>query len=103
METRSEPISSQILAANVALTRAENEYLPVCKSMRKPKSYSFMWNKTKLVMNEPEAKETAKQVALGVLNGKRIKGYTFFNECKSKYKRFKTNVKLIKIGKLCFY
>jgi hypothetical protein len=62
-----------------------------------------MWNGTDLRMKEVKAMEVARQVALGVLNGRRLKGYTYFNECKLKRKKYKTNTKVIKKGKLCFY
>jgi len=84
------------------MARAEAENLSLCKSMRLKKSYTFIWNGTDLRMKEDKAKEIARQVALGVLNGKRLKGYTYFNECRLK-KRYKTKTKLVKRGKLCFY
>lgn len=101
MEARDQSSFTQSLVADVAIARAENEKLSICESMKKPKSYSWMWDGKHTTTPAAELKKLEK-VALQELKRAKIRNYLYFSNC-SAGKRFKTKNKMIKSEKLCFY
>ena len=102
MEARSEPELAQTLVAQVAVNRAKSEGTTICKSMRKPRSYSFYWDGRRNKITEKEVYSSVTKVANRVLTQDSIANRLYFNEC-SLGKRYKSSFKIKKVGRLCFY
>jgi spore germination cell wall hydrolase CwlJ-like protein len=101
-EARGEPALAQRMVAEVAVHRAKTESKPICTSLRSPKSYSFMWDKISNKIREKDAYEDAISIARRVLSIKNVPSRLYFNEC-SMGKRYKTQHKIRRVGRLCFY
>lgn len=101
MEARNQSSFTQSLVADVAIARAEAEKLSICDSIKKPKSYSWMWDGKHTVTPKASLKQLEK-IALTELKRAKIKNYLYFSNC-SAGKRFKTKNKMIRSEKLCFY
>ena len=101
-EARSEPVATQVHVAQVVINRAKEENLTICKSMVKPRSYSFYWDKHSNKIKDKVSYANILQVANKSLTRKSLHSRLFFSECRLK-KRYKTKHKLIKVGHLCFY
>lgn len=101
-EARGEPDLAQRMVAEVAIHRAKTEDKPICKSLRSPRSYSFMWDKISNKIRDKESYEDALSIARRVLNTKNVPSRLYFNEC-SMGKRYKTQHKIRRVGRLCFY
>jgi len=101
-ESRGEPVVTQIYVAKTAIARAKQEKLSICKSMVKPKSYSFYWDRRSNLPKDGKSYIKAKLMALKAINSKKFVGTIYFNNCNLK-KRYKTKTKLKKLSNLCFY
>lgn len=101
MEANTQSKFTQSLVADVAIARADKENLSICSSMKKPKSYSWMWDGKSTKVNRERLKELEK-VAKEELKRDKIRKRLYFNEC-NLGKRFKTENKMIRSEKLCFY
>jgi spore germination cell wall hydrolase CwlJ-like protein len=101
MEASTQGSFTQSLVADVAIARAEKEKLSICASMRKPKSYSWMWDGKHTKVDTKKLKQLEK-IALQELKRVKIRTRTYFNTC-SLGKRYKTKNKMIRSEKLCFY
>ena len=101
MEALNQSDYTKALVADVAIERAKQEELSVCQSMKKKKSYSWMWD-GKYTKVDRKLLEGLKPIAARELKKPVVKGRFFFNEC-SLGKRFRTDYKLIRSEKLCFY
>lgn len=101
MEARNQSDRTKALVASVAIERAKQEELSVCESMRKPRSYSWVWKKQPSKIDKVLL-DSFDKLALKELKQPTLVGRYYFNEC-SAGKKFKTENKLLKSGKLCFY
>ena len=101
MESRGEALITQHYVASVAIQRAEQEEVSVCKSMKKPRAYSWLWDGVNTKV-DPKQLELSKKVAKQELQKQTLQGRLYFNECRLG-KRFRTEHKMIKSGGLCFY
>ena len=101
MEASTQSSFTQSLVADVAIARAEKEKLPICSSMKKPKSYSWMWDGRNTKVKKDKLK-TLEEIANKELKRNRIRTRFYFNEC-TLGKRFKTPNKMVRSEKLCFY
>ena len=104
MEALNQGDYTKALVADVAIERAKQEELSVCQSMKRKKSYSWMWDGKNTKVDNQILKDL-RQIAVSELKKPTITGRYFFNECRSasKGRRYKTEYKLIKSEKLCFY
>lgn len=100
MEARGQGLRTQTLVADVAIERAKDENLTVCKSMNKKGSYS--WTKSRYKVNWKEV-DKFNSLVLKELSRKPTSGRIYFNECSRPKKKFKTETKVLKSDKLCFY
>lgn len=100
-EARGESELTQRYVASVAIERAKQEQVSLCVSMKKPRSYTWVWDK------KPNAvpKQSLKPFEVLAVNEMRkptLRGYTFFNEHRM-HRRYSTSNRLIKSGHLVFY
>lgn len=102
MEARNQSDRTKALVADVAIERAKQEGLGLCESMRKPRAYSWMWDRKRTKL-EPEVLKQAEVIAIKELQKPKITGRYFFNECKAPVRKYKTPHSVIKSEKLCFY
>ena len=101
MEASTETSFTQSLVADVAIARATSEQLSICQSMKRPKSYSWLWDGKATKVDKAKLKELEK-VAKQELYRSKVRKRLYFNNCWMG-KRFKTENKLLRSGKLCFY
>jgi spore germination cell wall hydrolase CwlJ-like protein len=101
-EARGEPDLAQRMVAEVAIHRAKTEDKPICKSLKTPRSYSFMWDKHSNKIVDKVSHLEALAIARKVLAKKNVPSRLYFNEC-SMGKRYKTKHRIKKVGRLCFY
>ena len=99
-ESRGEPELTQRYVASVAIERARQEQVSLCSSMRKPRAYSWYWDKKPNAV----AKELKPFEVLAVREIRKptLTGYMYFNEYKMG-RRYRTPKKLTKSGHLVFY
>jgi hypothetical protein len=102
MEARNQSDRTKALVADVAIERAKQEGLGLCESMKKPRAYSWYWDKKHTKLSSEVLKQ-AEVVALRELKNPTITGRYFFNECKAPERKYKTPNSIIKSEKLCFY
>lgn len=102
MEARSEPELAQQLVAQVAINRAKSEGTTLCKSMRKPRSYSFYWDKKSNKITEKSIYRNIISLSSRVLEQDSLANRLYFNEC-FLGKRYKSEYKMKRVGNLCFY
>ena len=102
MEARNQSDRTKALVADVAIERAKQEGLGLCESMKKPRAYSWYWDKRSTKLSSEVLKQ-AEVVALRELKSPTITGRYFFNECKSPKRKYKTPNSVIKSERLCFY
>lgn len=100
-ESRGEPVLTQQYVASVAIERAKQENVSVCESMRKPRSYSWYWDKHSNRVDRKSLKQF-EVLAVKELRNPTLKGRSFFNERKMG-KRFRTPNKPLVSGNLVFY
>ena len=100
-ETRGEPVITQQYVASVALERAKQEQVSVCESMKKPRSYSWYWDKKSNKVDHKLLKQF-EVLAVREMRNPTLKGRVFFNE-RRMGKRFRTPNKPLVSGKLMFY
>ena len=101
MEARNQSERTQALVGSVAIHRAKVEHLSICKSMRKPKSYAWYWEKQRAKLQEYEL-VVPRKVAMAELQGATLQGRRYFNTLQ-RGKKFKTKFKPIRSGCLLFY
>lgn len=101
MEASTQSLHTQTLVADVVIARAEKEKLSICSSMKKPKSYSWMWDRKRTKVQK-EKLESLKKIASQEIRRNKSRARLYFNEC-SLGKRFKTPNRMIRSEKLCFY
>lgn len=101
MEARNQNERTKALVASVAIERAKQENKDVCSSMRKPRAYSWLWDGVSTKVDSKLVAELGKLAELQ-LKHPAILGRYYFNEC-IYGKRFKTDNKVIRSEKLCFY
>jgi hypothetical protein len=100
-ESRGEPVITQRYVASVAIERAKQEQVSLCSSMRKPRAYSWYWDKKPNAV----AKDSLKPfevLAVREIRKPTLTGYMYFNE-KKMLRRYATPKRLIKSGHLVFY
>jgi hypothetical protein len=102
MEARNQSDRTKALVADVAIERAKQEGLGLCESMKKPRAYSWYWDKKHTKLSSEVLKQ-AEVVALRELKSPAITGRYFFNECKAPKRKYKTPNSVIKSERLCFY
>ena len=92
------------LITSVAIERAKQENLSICESMKKPKSYSWMWDGRNTKPNKKTMKSYHNLIK-EELARPTITGRKYFNECKSitKGRKYTTKYRVIKSDNLCFY
>jgi len=100
-ESRGEPVLTQRYVASVAIERAKQENVHICTSMRKPRSYSWYWDKYSNKVDHEKLKGFEILVTKELRN-QTLRGRIFFNERKMG-KRFRTSNKPIVSGNLVFY
>lgn len=100
-ESRGEPVLTQQYVASVAIERAKQEKVSVCESMKKPRSYSWYWDKHSNRVDQKLLKQF-EILAVKEMRNPSLKGRTFFNE-KKMGRRFKTSYKPLVSGNLVFY
>lgn len=101
MEARNQTEYTQSLVGSVVIERAKVENIPICKSIKRKGSYSWMWDKLNTKVDK-KVFNTIKIVASRELAKPTITGRYFFNE-KKLGKRYKTAYSPITSGKLIFY
>lgn len=101
MEASTQSDFTKSLVADVAIARAKKEKLSLCESMKKPKSYSWMWD-GKATRTSKEELKKLEPIALKELKRTKLTNHFYFNHCRMG-KRYKTANKMIKSEKLCFY
>lgn len=101
MESRGESLQTQQYVASVAIERARQESIPLCQSMKKPRSYSWMWDKKKTKV-DPKALGEFKKLAAKELANPTLEGRLFFHE-RRVGRLYKTPYKVIASGNLIFY
>jgi spore germination cell wall hydrolase CwlJ-like protein len=101
MEARSEPLLAQQYVASVVIERARKEEVTLCASIKKPKSYSWMWDGVNTKVPAEELKRF-EMLAAEQLRKPSLSDRLYFNEC-SLGKRYATQFKVLRSGKLCFY
>jgi len=102
MEASIENNLTRSLVASTAIERANKEGLGICESMKKPKSYSWLWDGKRTKVKSKWLEKTYYPIARKELKKQTMVGRVYFSECKLG-KRFPTPNKLIKSGHLCFY
>lgn len=107
-ESRSLPDNGQKLIAQVVINRAAKDTKSICDEMRKHGSYTFYNKKRVYMIDDMDALIKATVLSKEVLDkNKNPKykpiNYTYFNECKTAKRKYKTEVKVRKIGNMCFY
>ena len=100
-EARGEPELAQRYVADVAIFRAKIEGVTVCESMRKPKAYSWVWDRKSDIIDPPQMK-IVRSIAEQELKSQKIQGRKHFNE-KRLGKIWNTQVKPVTVGNLIFY
>lgn len=101
-ESRGESELTQRLVARVAIERSNHENVGICRSMHRPKSYSFMWDGKPERVDDKQAWDKALVIAGDELFESNMDNRMYFNECRLG-KRFKTAYRMRRSGKLCFY
>ena len=101
MESRGESVTTQNYVGSVALNLASQDNTSVCKSIQKPRRYSWQWDGKHTKVDTIQLKALEEQ-AKKLIKKRSLSGYYYFNECKLG-KRFKTEKPLVKSGNLCFY
>ena len=98
MEARSESFLTQSQVAYVVMNRAAKEKLTVCASIKKPRSYSWMWDGK----NTPVDREWIRKTVNKPLERNLIGNRLYFNECRLG-KLWRTPYTVVRINNLCFY
>jgi hypothetical protein len=98
MEARSESFLTQSQVAYVAMNRAAKEKLDICTSIKRPKSYSWMWDGENTIVDKKWLRDKMSKRLERNLIGNRL----YFNEC-SMGKLWKTQYPVVKFDNLCFY
>lgn len=101
MESRGESLQTQQYVASVAIERAKQEQSTICESMKKPRAYSWMWDRKNNRVDHKQL-NALKQVAVKELAIPTLKGRMYFNE-KRMGRRYRTPHKPIVSGNLIFY
>jgi hypothetical protein len=101
MEASTQGKFTQSLVADVAIARASRENLSICSSMKRPKSYSWMWDGKFTKVDKAKLK-SLEAIAKQELKRDKVRKRLYFNTC-NLGKRFPTENKMIKSEKLCFY
>lgn len=101
MESRGESLLTQQYVASVAIERAKQEQTTICGSMKKPRAYSWMWDKKSTKVDQKQL-DVLKVLASRELENPTLKGRLFFNERKLA-KMWVTPYKPIVSGNLIFY
>ena len=96
---------TQRFIASTAIERAKKENLSICESMKKPKSYSWMWDGKKQNLDKVFLEKKIMPLAKQELSRPSMKGRTYFNECKNAKtgRKYDTKASLVKSDNLCFY
>lgn len=102
MEASTQSEATQRLVASAAIARAQHEKTSIYKSMKKPKTYSWMWDGRNTKVPWDILRKRYSRLVAEELAKPSMKGRIYFNEC-SLGKRFKTDFKMIRSGQLCFY
>lgn len=99
MEARGESLQTKNYVIQAAYSIAEQENTTVCGTLRKRGIYSWMWDRKQTKVDKTMLVNLKK-----ILSFRRKEGFNrrFFNHCRLG-KRFKTENRMIKSGKLCFY
>ena len=101
MESRGEPLQTQQYVASVAIERARQEQTTICESMKKPRAYSWMWDRKKTKV-DPVKLKTMQMVANKEMRHQSLSGRLYFNE-RRLAKMWRTPHKPIVSGNLIFY
>lgn len=101
MESRGEPLQTQQYVASVAIERARQEGATICESMKKPRAYSWMWDRRKTEIRKAKLK-ALQVVASNEMHHQSLTGRLYFNE-RRLGKLWRTARKPIVSGKLIFY
>ena len=101
MESRGEALQTQHYVASVAIERAKEESVGICQSMKRPRAYSWMWDKVKTKVDK-KSMLVSESVAAQELKHQSLRGRLYFNERKLR-KRYNTPHKPIVSGNLIFY
>lgn len=101
MESRGEPLQTQQYVASVAIERAMQEQVTICESMKKPRAYSWMWDRKKTKVDHKRL-NALKTIAVRELATPTLKGRMYFNERKLG-KLWRTRYKPTVSGNLIFY
>ena len=101
MEARNQNDYTKSLVADIAIERAKVENVSICSSMKKPKAYSWMWDGVNTKLTSDILMEATK-IARKELKSPIVTGRYFFNEC-TLGRRYKTQYRMIRSEKLCFY
>ena len=101
MESRGESLQTQQYVASVAIERARQEQATICESMKKPRAYSWMWDRKKTKV-DPVKLKAMQVVANKEMHHQSLSGRLYFNE-RRLAKMWRTPHKPIVSGNLIFY
>lgn len=101
MEARGQALQTQHYVASVAIERAKEERTDICKSMKRPRSYSWMFDGVSTKVDK-KSMLVATSVAASEIKHQSLTGRLYFNERKMG-KRYRTPNPLIVSGNLVFY
>lgn len=101
-ESRSENDLTQRYVAQVAMNKSDYYEESICKNLNRQRVYSFMFDGKPEVITENDSHKKAIEIANHSIKNRTLDGYLYFNECRLG-RKYKTDKKMIRTKKLCFY